>query len=429
MNAQATATASYGSTTTTPGKVRWTNWLRNEVVDARIAMPRTEAEVVAVVHEARQRAEQLRVVGSGHSTSPLHRSDGVVLSLDNIRGVISGDSARSRAVVHAGTKIRELGKPLWDRGLSLTNQGEIDRQAIAGAIGTGTHGTGLALRSLSASVRAARVVTGTGEIVEIDESTPDELHAVQVAMGMLGVMTEIELQVSPAYELNEWLGFVPFDEVLPHCLELAKSHRNFSILWLPTHQTAMDYDLVPPDGHPRMADATDVCFTKIYDIGEVDAGPVAEYGGLRRVAPAYVVYPDHYEPEFYEMEYMLPLDSGLECLQELREIFVRDYPTAHTPVQLRFVDQDKAFLSQNNGRPSAVISVSTTPRNPVEGFFERCDEILTRYGGRPHWGKLHRTSPERLAAQFPDYERFKEVRRRFDPEGMFLNEYLAPLFA
>ena len=412
----------------TSKKSRWANWLRNEVFDAQIAMPHTESDIVGVIRDARARAEQVRVVGSGHSSTPLHRSNGFVMSLDNMRGVVSGDTARSRGVMLAGTKIRELGAPLWDLGLSLTNQGEIDRQAIAGAIGTGTHGTGLGLRNISSALRAARIVTGTGEVVEVDESTPDELHAAQVAMGMLGVMTEIELQLSPAYQLTEWLGFVPFEAIFPHCLELAKSHRNFGILWLPTHQTAMDYDLVPPDGHPSMADAGDVCFTKIYDIGDVDAGPVAEYGQVRRVEPGYVIYPDHFEPEFWEMEYMLPVEPGLECLQELREIFLRDYPTKHTPIQLRFVAEDEAFLSQNNGRPSAVISVSTAPGKPVPGFFRRCDEVLTRYGGRPHWGKLHRTSPERLRDQFPDYDSFRQIRRQFDPDGIFLNEYLAPLF-
>lgn len=409
-------------------KVRWSNWLRNEVFEAQVSIPTSELEVVEIVRRARAQSEEVRVVGSGHSSTPLHRTNGVVLSLDNLRGVVSCDLARSRAVIRAGTKIRELGAPLWSGGLSLTNQGEIDRQAIAGAIGTGTHGTGLGLRSMSASLRSARIVTGTGEVVMVDESTPDELHAAQVAMGMLGPMTEIEVQASPAYELTEWLGFIPFEEVLPHCLSLANSHRNFGILWLPTHQTAMDYDLVPPDGHPNMTDAADVCFTKIYDIGNVDAGPVAEYGSVRRVAPAHVIYPDHFEPEFWEMEYMLPVEAGLECLQHLRQVFLQDYPDKHTPIQVRFVAEDEAFLSQNNGRPSTVVSVSTSPGKPVPGFFRRCDEILTRYGGRPHWGKLHRTSPERLKAQFPDYDRFREIRRRFDPDGIFLNEYLAPLF-
>lgn len=408
-----------------PAKATWKNWLSNEAFETRLAVPSTEAEVVELVNATRSRSEQLRVVGTGHSSSPLHRNTGTLLSLDGMRGVISADAGRGRAVVHAGTKIHELGDPLWAYGLALTNQGEIDRQSIAGAIATGTHGTGIGLTNISSSLRRARIVTGTGDVVEVDESTPDLLAAAQVSLGMLGVMTEIELQVSAAYELTEWIGHAPFDEVFPHSLELARSHRNYSILWLPTHATAVNWDMLPPD----CTDASDFCFIKVYDIGDVDAGPIANYGEVRRVDRSHRIYPDAWEPQFYEMEYMMPVGAGLEALPRLRDMIRTDFPDSDMPVELRFVAADDAFLSQNHGRESAVISVTTEPGKPLRDFFERCDRLFTDHGGRPHWGKLHRTSVERLRDQFPKYETFCEIRRELDPEGIFLNDYLHPLFA
>ncbi len=413
------------SSPTLPAKTSWQNWVRNESFETRLVEPRSESEIVELVKLARSRSEQVRVVGTGHSTSPLHRNDGMLMSLDNMRGVISADVARSRAIVHGGTKIRALGDPLWESGLALTNQGEIDRQSIAGAIATGTHGTGLRLKNLSSSLRRARIVTGTGEVVEVDESNPDALHAAQVSMGMLGVMTELELQLSLAYEVTEWIGYVPFEEVSPHILELAQSHRNFSLLWLPTHQAAVNFDLVPPGG-----DGTDMCFVKMYDIDGVDAGPISGYGEVRRVDRSYRIYPDDWEPDFYEMEYMMPVEAALECWPKLRRMILDEFPDNHSPGQLRFCAADEAFLSQNYGRDSAVVSITTVPEGkPSEEFFGRIDELYTEHGGRPHWGKLHYTSVDRLDSQFPQYDKFREIRRQFDPDGVFLNEHLGPLFA
>ena len=413
------------TSTALPDLQTWENWLGNERFETRHVAPSDEASVADLVRLARSEGKELRVVGTGHSSTPLLRNSGLLLSLDNMRGFLSADTARFRARVLAGTKIRELGEPLWENGLSLTCQGEIDRQAIAGAIATGTHGSGRRLHSLSGCLRRARIVTGTGEIVEVDESTPDELRAAQVAMGMLGVMTEIELEVSPAYEISECLGWVPFDAVFPHALHLSETHRNFSILWFPTDQAAVNFDLAPPDG----SGGADVGFVKIYDVGPVDAGPIAQYGEVRRVDRAYRVYPDDWEPLFYEMEYMLPVEGGMTALPELRQMILDEYPDNHMPIELRFVAADDAFLSQNHGRESVVLSVTTAPGNPQAGLFERCDALFTAHGGRPHWGKLHYTSVERLTEQFPGYPRFCEIRRQFDPDGVFLNEYLRPLFA
>lgn len=408
-----------------PARTTWSNWLDNEVFDTHLATPRSEQEVIDLVRLARAESQCLRVVGTGHSSSPLLRTDGILLSLDGMRGVVSTDAHRGRAVVRAGTKIRELGDPLWAGGLSLTNQGEIDRQAIAGAIATGTHGTGLGLRNISSALQRARIVTGTGEVVEIDESTPDELRAAQVAIGMLGVMTEIELAVSPAYELTEWIGFAPYEEIQPHLLDLARSHRNFSILWLPTHRTAINWQMLPPGGR----DGADMCFIKVYDEGEVDAGPIADFGAVQSRDRSYRIYPDDWEPLFYEMEYMLPLDDGLACLPHLRELIRRDYPGSDMPVEVRFVAADDAYLSQNNGRASTVLSVSSEVGKPIGDFFDRCEELFVRHGGRPHWGKIHTTTAAQVREQFPDYERFCRIRRAFDPDGVFLNGYLEPLFA
>ena len=195
-------------------------------------------------------------------------------------------------------------------------------------------------------------------------------------------------------------------------------------MWLPTHQTAVNFDIAPSEP----SDVTDHCFVKMYDLEDPDAGPIAPYGEVRRVGRSYHIYPDAWEPLFYEMEYMMPIESGLACLAKLRRMIQQDFPDSDMPVELRFVAADDGFLSQNYGHDTVVLSVTTEPGKPLRDFFPRCHALFTEHEGRPHWGKIHETSVELLRAQFPKYDRFREVRRQFDPEGVFLNEYLKPLF-
>jgi FAD/FMN-containing dehydrogenase len=413
------------STSTEPSPPRaWRNWLGNDEFEARIAIPRDEDEVAELVRGARDRCEPVRVAGAGHSNTPLFESGGILLSTEAMSGVIRCEPERRRVSVLPGTRISALGDPLWSEGLALTNQGDIDTQAVAGAIATGTHGSGLSLQSMSATLRRARVVTGAGGMLEIDECEPDLLHAAQVSLGMLGVMTEVELAVSDAYELTEWIGHLPWEKLEPHWEQLARSHRHFSFLWFASHQTAARWDLAPPDG----SSAANGCFVKVYDVGEVDAGPIAEHGGVRRVDRSYRIYPESWPPEMHEMEYMMSFERGLEAFDEVRRMVIADFPDNGIPVEVRFVAADEGLLSQNYGRPSTVVSVSGEIGKPYQPFLDRCDEIFMRYEGRPHWGKFHRPSPERLAEVFPAYEQFCQIRRELDPRGIFLNRYLASLF-
>ena len=140
-------------------------------------------------------------MATAHSFSPVHLTDGTMIDLANLAGITQIDAVRRRVTALPGTAIGAFGEPLWDAGLALANQGDIDTQGISGAIGTATHGSGVHLQSFSASMRSCRIVDGTGEVVVIDRSMPDLLAAAQVSIGMLGVMTEVEIEVVPSYRL------------------------------------------------------------------------------------------------------------------------------------------------------------------------------------------------------------------------------------
>ena len=405
------------------GRTAWTNWVGNQSFPAHVATPASEDEVVEHVRRALASGTGVRAAGAGHSFTPIVETDGTVLEMRGLRGVTQVDPARCRVTALPGTTVGEFGEPLWAAGLALANQGDIDTQAIAGAVATGTHGSGLALPSFSASLRACRLVDGRGDIAEIDETQPELLRAAQVAVGMLGVMTSLTLAVVPAYRLSERIEHWPFGDVLARWDELFTGHRHFSFFWLPSEASAELYDLATPPGR-RM---TDTCYVKVYDEAGDDVPDNATPD--RRVDRSYRIYPTDFAPNFHELEYFVPAARGREAVEAMRELMLARQPEAVFPMEVRIAAADDAYLSSNDGTATTVISVSGQPGTQYWPYLRDVDRLLGGFGARVHWGKLHFLTPEQLAERYPGSARFIAIRREFDPRGVFLNDHLRPLFA
>ncbi|MCY4725692.1 FAD-binding protein [Nocardioides sp. STR2] len=401
----------------------WTNWVGNQSFSpATIATPRDEDEVAALVRRAAERGQHVRVAGAGHSFTPVVRTDGLLLDLSAMRGVVGTDVAARRATALPGTLIRDFYAPLWEVGLALRNQGDIDTQQIAGAVATGTHGSGTRYTSLSGVVRGARLVTATGDVREVDETDLDLLHAAQVSVGMLGVVTQLELEVTDAYRLREHVSLRSWDDVMEHWDQLVEEHRHFGMFWLPTEESGALYNL---DGHgERLADR---CYVKVYD----EVGPEVPDDDTvgRRVDRCYRIFPMVYDPNFHELEYFVALDRAPEALHAMRELMQRSLPDSVYPLEVRTVGSDEAFLSPQFRTPTVVISVSGTPGTDYWGYLRSVDALLAGFDARVHWGKLHFMTPERLHALYPRADDFIALRRELDPRGVFLNDHLRPLFA
>jgi len=364
----------------------------------------------------------VRVAGAGHSFTPVVATDGLLLDLRGLGGIRSIDAGRRRVVVGPATTIGEFGEPLWAEGLALANQGDIVAQQIAGAVSTATHGSGLRLGSFSSGVRRLRMVTARGEILEVGEDEPDLLHAAQVAVGMLGVVTELELEVALAYRLRERIEHWSWDEAWGRFDELAQAHRHYSFFWMPSEDSADLYGLATPGVR-----LTDRCHVKIYD--EVaDSAPDSDEVH-RRVGPAHVIYPMVYEPNFHELEYFVPYEQGRDALAAMRELMLASLPASVFPMEVRTVGRDDAFLSPSYGRDTVVISVSGTPGTDYEPYLRDVDRLLGKFDARVHWGKLHFLTREQLLGRYPKADAFIETRRTLDPDGAFLNAHLRPLFA
>ena len=397
----------------------WTNWVGNQTCEpAVLASPTSEDEVAELVAGA----TAVRVAGAGHSFTPVVATDGLLLDVSGLGGIRSIDAERRRVVVGPATTIGEFGEPLWAAGLALANQGDIVAQQIAGAVSTATHGSGLRLGCFSSSVRRVRLVTASGDVVDIGEDDAELLHAAQVSVGMLGVMTELELEVAPAYRLRERIEHWSWDEAWEGFDEIAREHRHYSFFWMPSEDSAALYGLASPG-----ESLTDRCHVKIYD--EVDPSTPDSDEPHRRVGPAYVIYPMVYEPNFHELEYFVPFERGREALAAMRELMLRSLPASVFPMEVRTVGRDDAYLSHSYQRETVVISVSGTPGTDYWPYLRDVDRLLGEFDARVHWGKLHFLTREQLYERYPRAGDFVAARRRLDPGGTFLNAHLEPLFA
>jgi FAD/FMN-containing dehydrogenase len=403
---------------------RWTNWVGNQsFTPAHIAAPRSVEEVASLVEQAARAGMGVRVTGSGHSFTPVAQTDGLLLEMTPVSGVVACDPQARRVTVRAGTPIHQLYEPLWRAGLALRNQGDIDSQHIAGAVATATHGSGIVNGCMSSVVRSVRLVCADGSVRQIDESDPRLLHAAQVSIGTLGVMTELELEVTDAYRLTEDVGLWRWEDVMEQWDDLIAGHRSFGFFWMPVQASGALYNL------ERHGDETfaDRCYVKLFDEVAPDAPDCAVVG--HRTDRCYRIYPMVYDPNFHELEYFVALPRAREALAAMRELMLASQPDAIYPLEVRTVGPDEAFLSPNYRTPTVVISVSGTPGTDYWGYLRSVDALLAPFQPRVHWGKLHFLTPEQLHERYPQAGEFIAVRRELDPEGMFLNDHLRPLLA
>ena len=161
---------------------RWSNWSGSVQSAPRdVVKPRNIDELAHMVRGYRKDDRHVRVVGAGHSFTPLVQSDDVLMSLDDMQGIQSIDTAAGTVTVLGGTTLKHLGEALFKHGMAQENLGDIDVQSISGAISTGTHGTGVGFGTLSTQVESLTLVTASGEILECSPAhNADIFKAAQV---------------------------------------------------------------------------------------------------------------------------------------------------------------------------------------------------------------------------------------------------------
>jgi FAD-linked oxidoreductase len=423
---------------TEPERPGWANWSGS--VTARpveIAHPASEDELAAIV----RRAPQLRVAGAGHSFWPLCETDGVLVVLDALPGGLEVAADRTRAWAPAGWTIDRLTRALWDEGLSLANQGDIDRQALAGALATGTHGTGRDLPCLSAGAHRYRLMLADGSVVTCGGGEREELYQAQrLSLGLLGVALAVEIAVVPAYHLEERIEKRPLAEVLDGFADLAAGLRHVEAFIWPHADTAILKTLHPAEDDGTFVEPGPVDETVFRLCCELSAAssrftaPLQQLmargsGRSRRVGPAHRIFPSERTVRFEEMEHEVPREAAIPLVRATIDWIRREHLPVAFPFELRWVAADDIWLSPFNAGPCASLSLHQFAPMPWRDLFTDAEAKFRAAGGRPHWAKRHTLSRDDVDALYPMAERFRSVRRAHDPGGRFLNEPLGALFS
>lgn len=421
----------------------WHNWSGAVSCEPhRYYEPTTETELQEIV--ARHAGERtIRVAGAGHSFSRVVPTDDVLLSLASYTGVMGVDSERQRATIKAGTRLHELNETLATHGLALANMGDVDRQTIAGALATGTHGTGSDLGVLATQALEIRLITAGGEIRTLTPDDGETFRAAQVSLGALGVVSEITLQLQDAYRLRERTWTAPLSEVLDRLDELRETHRHFEFFWFPHTETALVKTLDPTDDPPtssvpfgvdeRLENLAWGTLCRLSAIVPRASPRLARLAAAtlsdgETVGPSHEVFPTRRSVRFNETEYGVPASSGGAVVRSLQDHLTHNEQTVLFPIEFRYTRGDEIPLSPAYGRDSAFVAVHAYHRKPHRAYFDACEAIFEEHDGRPHWGKMHTVDSERLRSCYPEWDTFQTVQRSLDPDGTFLNEHLQRLF-
>lgn len=425
---------------------RWSNWGRSaSSTPSAVALPGSEDELCSLLAAAHPEGRRVKVVGGSHSFTDIAATDGTLISLDKLQGLTRVDPTTGWVSMRGGTRVWTISDALEPYGLALPNMGDIDRQSIAGALSTGTHGTGLGLTGYSGIVRGLRLALADGSVVTASaEENPQLFQAARVGLGAIGVILEVTLACVPSFVVRADEHPVELAEMLPSFVDLCRHEDHVEFYWfqhatqvaakvntrlpadaerapLTRRQILLDDELLSNGGHRALC-----------ELGRLVPGTVPALNRFATKALASRVYTDRSDrifvsprrTRFREMEYAVPLEDVEAVFTEVIAA-VNGFGAGITfPLEVRAAAADDTWLGTASGRESAYIALHRFVKEDHVPYFAAVEPILKAAAGRPHWGKLHTRTAEELRTVYPRFDDFLAVRDAVDPGGVFANAYL-----
>lgn len=438
-------TAPATATVTTPGqgakrRLPWRNWSGSQqsLPAARVA-PASVAELQELIAGANG---VVRAVGAGHSFMPLVPTDDTIVSLSRLSGVVNHDPRTLQATLWAGSRLGDIGEPLEELGQALVNMPDIDEQALAGCLATATHGTGVDIGCMSTFIEGLQLVDARGQLVDCDAQRNSQLFdAARVSLGALGIITQVRLQNVAPYRLRRETVWRDFDEILDIADSEADKHRNFEFYYIPFSGMGFtdshDISTEPVSSTEKIDGNEGVRDLQLARdwlewsprLRELVLGSYMKtLGDEITVENSWKNYTSERNVRFNEMEYHLPRENGLQALREVRTALETQHPEVFFPIEVRYVKADDIWLSPFYQRDCCSIAVHRYFEEDFKPYFRTIEPIFRKYNGRPHWGKLNTLTQQDFRKLYPRWDDFAAVRREMDPQGRFLNPYLASLF-
>lgn len=428
----------------TGGSGTWQNWARSvAVTPVRIERPGSTDELQLAVKRAAAAGLKIKAVGAGHSFTGIAAAPDVLLDLDRLQGVVGVNPGLQRVRFRAGTRLHRIPGLLAEHNLAMPNLGDIDRQSLAGAISTGTHGTGAEFGGLSAQVAGLTLVQPDGGLLTVGDGDP-LLPAAALGLGALGIIADVTLQCVPAFALRAEERSVPLEAVMEGLADRVESTDHFEFYWFPHTGRAATKSNTRLPGTEALRPLTPVSrwidesllsnsvFRATCAAGTavpalvpaVNKVAARLLGGRSYTDESHRVFTQRRTVRFREMEYGIPAEHLPGAFTALRQLVEDRGWRISFPVEVRWAAADDRWLSTAYGRDSAYIAVHRYYREDCREYFDAVEEIMLAHGGRPHWGKLHSLTAAALAPRYDRFDDFLAVRNRLDPDRLFANAYL-----
>ncbi|WP_336320639.1 D-arabinono-1,4-lactone oxidase [Streptomyces lavendofoliae] len=425
-------------------KDTWRNWAGTVTArPVREARPASVPELADTVRSAAREGLRVKTVGAGHSFTSIAATDGVLVRPDLLTGIRRIDRREMTVTVESGTPLKRLNVALAREGLSLTNMGDIMEQTVAGAVSTGTHGTGRDSASIAAQIRELELVTADGRVLTCSEKeNPEVFAAARVGLGALGVVSALTFAVEPVFLLTAREEPMSFDRVTSEFDALHAENEHFEFYWFPhtgNCNTKRNNRSAGPPAPPGRVSGwledellSNGLFQVVNSLGRAVPATVPAIARVSSRALSartytdvpYKVFTSPRRVRFVEMEYALPRGTAVDALRELRTMIDRSPLRVSFPVEVRTAPADDITLSTASGRDTAYIAVHMYKGTPYRSYFTAAERIMTAHGGRPHWGKLHTRDAAYFAEVYPRFGEFTALRDRLDPDRVFGNDYL-----
>ena len=387
-------------------------------------------------------------MGAGHSWSSVACTDDFMVNLDNYAKVIDIDRDKKQITVQAGIRLEALNKILENNGLALINLGSIAKQSIAGATATGTHGTGINFGIISTQIIRIRLIKGDGSVLEIDDTTTNDLlNMAKVSFGAFGIISEVTLQCTEKFNLEENAAPMLFNEAMEQLPQLLQSTDHLKLWWFPhvEYLQVYRYNRVqkPLQPYPKLeawfneSFMAKTFFTFLLRLGVLFPGWIPSINRLikklhfktiNRVDVSHKVFQVPMPPKHRESEYAIPVEKTAELLSALKDAIERHRLHINFVVEVRFVKGDEIPLSPAYQRDSCYVGAYRYGAKFWQEYLNIFEELMKKYNGRPHWGKEFTIDAVRLKELYPKFKDFNTFRKELDPKGIFSNPFLKKVF-
>lgn len=426
---------------------QWRNWTGDQVArPVRVLSPTDAGEVADAVRDAARDGLPVRMVGAGHSFTGAALTGGVLLRPDRLTGLVAVDTAAGTATVRAGTRLRALSELLAVHGLGLENLGDVDVQTVAGAISTGTHGTGAGYGGLATQVLALELVLADGTPARCDATErPDLLAAASVGLGAYGILTAVTLRCVPAFGLRAAESAERLADLLGRWDTLPAEADHVEFYWWPhtadcqlKRNTRVPLDELDPLPRWRAVLDDELVANGLFGaVCRLGARAPATIQPANRLATrllgtrtyadrSHKVFAHRRRVRFREAEWAVPRTAVPEVLRGLDATIRRHGWQVSFPVEVRVAAADDRWLSTAYGRETGYVAAHRYVREPHRDYLAAVADVVHGVAGdeaRPHWGKLHELTAAELAPRYPCFAAARALRAAVDPEGRFANPY------